>query len=65
MTQMTPGPTLPRRPAPSSNVYTVLVVIALVALLFGIIWVMMYNNSLFGTYNVFNIEPPPAGAPAR
>jgi hypothetical protein len=60
MTQMTPGSTLPRRPAPSSNIYTVLVVIALVALLFGIIYVVIRNNTLFNTYNVFNIDPPSA-----
>jgi len=41
-----------RRPAPS-NIYTVLVVIATVALFAGIAFVWVRSNQLFGTSNPF------------
>jgi hypothetical protein len=63
MTQLNTGPGLPpRRPAPSSNIYTVLVVVAFVALVAGIATMVVRNNQLFGTYNVFNVEPKTATA---
>ncbi|MEM9345309.1 MAG: hypothetical protein AAGB26_01700 [Planctomycetota bacterium] len=39
-----------------NNIYTVLTVVALIALLAGVVYVAMRSNELFGTWNPMDAE---------
>ena len=57
MTQMSSGPVVTKRSSASSNIYTVLVVVAFLALAVGIEEVCRHSNRLFGTSNPLEIVP--------
>ena len=60
MTQMSSGPVVTKRSSASSNIYTVLVVVATIALVVGIYMVYTQGVKLFGTSNPFEIVPSKA-----
>ncbi len=59
MSQMGVNPSPPRVSGrASNNIYTALMFIAAAALLFGIIFVAVRANQLFGTINPFEVVKP-------
>jgi hypothetical protein len=55
MAQIGSAPVVHKRGAPASDIYTVLALVAVLALAIGVGFVWMRSNQLFGTSNPFEV----------